>query len=158
MIIKNILVPVDFSTSADEAVKTAIKLAETLNAKIHLLHVEEDAYRIRQGHAFTVMDRELLPAIDAFHANMLRECTKKLNNFFHKIPEALRGREDVREGHPTDTILKYIVEQNIDLAVLGSHGQSNLTDALLGSTTDRLARKAPCSVLIVKDKNLKRSK
>ena len=52
-------------------------------------------------------------------------------------------------------ILKYIVEQNIDLVVLGSHGQSNLTDALLGSTTDRLARKAPCSVFIVKEKGRK---
>jgi len=51
-----------------------------------------------------------------------------------------------------EEILKFIDERQIDLVVLGSHGQSNIAAQRLGSTTEKIARKAPCSVYIVKER------
>lgn len=153
MVIKNILVPVDFSKFSNTMLATAIKIAESYKAKVHLLHIEEDLYRIQQGHELSVMDKASIPIIEGFHQTLLRECGKKLNEYLHRIPQAVRGSADMREGHPTEMILNYINENSIDLVVLGSHGESDLAAVLLGSTTDKLARKAPCSVFIVKDKS-----
>ena len=151
MKLKNILVPVDFSHSSSRVLKTAVDLAGAMDAKIHLLHVEEDVYRIREGHALSVLDRELVPIIDNFHATLLRECGVKLAALLKKLPDHLRGDAVTVEGHPTEVILTYIDEHNIDLEIVGKRGQSDIAGHSLGSTTEKIARKASCSVLIVKD-------
>ncbi len=151
MTIRKILVPVDFSPSVDRIIKAAITLATATAAKIYLLHVEEDVFRIKQGHVCTVMDRDFIPIIDKFHQTVLSECTSKLKDLLSKIPENLRGDTLIREGHPMEQILDYIREQSIDLVVIGSRGQSKFASQRLGSTTEKIARKAPCSVYIVKD-------
>ncbi len=151
MTIRKILVPVDFSPSVGTIIEAAITLATATAAKIYLLHVEEDVFRIKQGHVCTVMDRDFVPIIDKFHQTLLAECSSKLQGLLSKIPEEFRGDALTREGHAMEQILNYIREQDIDLVVIGSRGQSNIASQRLGSTTEKIARKAPCSVYIVKD-------
>ena len=59
----------------------------------------------------------------------------------------------VRDGKPTQEIVKLAEEINADLIVLASQGHHGLGGLLLGSTTDRLVNKAPCSVLVVREKS-----
>ena len=53
----------------------------------------------------------------------------------------------VRDGKPGHEIVKLAEELQIDLLVLASQGHHGFCDLLLGSTTDRVVNKAPCSVL-----------
>lgn len=149
----NILVAADFSKYSELLIKAAVKIGKGDECKIHILHVEEDLFRIKHGHALTCMDRELIPIIERYHSSMMCECSKKMKELVHKIPEDMRGESVILEGHAAESIINYVNEHKIDLLVIGSHGHTDLASMLLGSTTDKVSRKANCSVFIVRDKS-----
>jgi nucleotide-binding universal stress UspA family protein len=53
-------------------------------------------------------------------------------------------------GHPHQELTKYAVVQRMDLIVLGVRGHGLVETLLVGSTTDRVVREAPCPVLTVR--------
>jgi nucleotide-binding universal stress UspA family protein len=53
-------------------------------------------------------------------------------------------------GHPVHAIVALINEQQFDLLVVGFMGHTRLYEQIIGSTTERLVRLAPCAVLVVK--------
>ncbi len=54
------------------------------------------------------------------------------------------------EGHPAEEIIRAATRTHADLVILGSRGMTGLKSAFLGSVSRRVARHAPCSVLVVK--------
>ena len=70
-----------------------------------------------------------------------------------RLPAAfLKAECHVAEGHPVDEILRRITDQKIDLVVMGAHIGGAVSRFLLGSTSDAVLNHAPCSVLIVREK------
>ena len=55
-------------------------------------------------------------------------------------------------GRPFMEIINYAGKHRADLIVIATHGRGGLTRALLGSTTDKVVHKAPCPVLVVRQK------
>ena len=53
-------------------------------------------------------------------------------------------------GHVSEAIVRLLYERGFDLLVAGFMGHSQLYERIIGGTTDRLVRLAPCSVLVVK--------
>ena len=53
------------------------------------------------------------------------------------------------EGEPRTEILRALEQHPADLVILGSHGRSGLDRLMLGSVASTVARKAPCSVLVI---------
>jgi nucleotide-binding universal stress UspA family protein len=53
-------------------------------------------------------------------------------------------------GHPVPRIVEIVKQESFDLLIIGLMGQSALYERIIGSTTDRLVRLAPCAVLVVK--------
>jgi nucleotide-binding universal stress UspA family protein len=53
-------------------------------------------------------------------------------------------------AYAAETIVDYARAAGIDLIITGSHGRQGLSHALLGSVAERIARTAPCPVLIVR--------
>lgn len=62
----------------------------------------------------------------------------------------LEVRTEVAVGHPADQIIRYVKEQHSDMVVVGQKGKSMIEDWLMGSVSRRVARYAPCTVIIVK--------
>ena len=56
----------------------------------------------------------------------------------------------VRHGKPFLEIIRAARELEADVLVIGSHGQSGLSETLFGSTAEKVVRKAPCAVLVVR--------
>ena len=56
----------------------------------------------------------------------------------------------LRQGHAVDEIVRAATELATDLIVLGSHGHSAIARLLLGNVAERVARHAPCPVLLVR--------
>jgi nucleotide-binding universal stress UspA family protein len=54
-------------------------------------------------------------------------------------------------GRPADSITDYAQAERFDLIVMGTHGRTGLSHALLGSVAERVVRKAPCPVLTVRE-------
>jgi nucleotide-binding universal stress UspA family protein len=59
-------------------------------------------------------------------------------------------RSVVVRGHAADAIVRFAEGERVDLVVIGPHGHSRIARFFLGSTSDRVSRHCPCSVLIVK--------
>ena len=58
--------------------------------------------------------------------------------------------ELVVQGKPSAEIIRHAAENAVDMIVLGTHGKGMLDQALFGSTTERVVRRAPCPVLTVR--------
>ena len=61
-----------------------------------------------------------------------------------------RALTHVRHGKPFLEIIRAARELEADVLVIGSHGQSGLSETLFGSTAEKVVRKAPCAVLVVR--------
>jgi nucleotide-binding universal stress UspA family protein len=75
------------------------------------------------------------------------------------IPEEMRDDMDVEaiviQGIPFVEIISTSREKEIDMIVMGSHGRTGISHMMLGSVSEKVVRKAPCPVLIVRQPDQK---
>jgi len=139
--LERILLPTDFSECSERARSYACELAKRFTAELHLLHVAGPVM-IPAGYVGTIPDELLRPEQGA------REELEKWDD-----PEFEQAKGVVRSvtlGTAFVEIVRYAREHNADLIVIGTHGRSGLSHALLGSVTEKVIRKAPCPVLAVR--------
>jgi nucleotide-binding universal stress UspA family protein len=144
---KSILVPSDFSEYSDRALQKAIDLAREYKSRIYLLHV------IDEGLQQCVADYCLTPEVmEKMEIEDRAATQKRLEQQVSRIPDAagLDISYDIRKGYPAEEILKDQKEKNPDLIVIASHGRTGLLHNLLGSTTDKVLKRASCPVLLVR--------
>ncbi len=67
--------------------------------------------------------------------------------------EGINGevRTEVLSGHAGDELVKFAEKNDVDLIVIGSGRHSAVSRFLLGSTSESVARHAPCSTLVIRD-------
>jgi nucleotide-binding universal stress UspA family protein len=144
--LNRILVPVDFSPHSERAIRYATTLANKFGARVTLLHVVEDPFVTGawQAEAFVPNIPELL-----------NELIKGANAHMSELKKDLAAHGFVVEpivitGQPTRAIVEHAVTGAYDLIVMGTHGRTGLSHALLGSVAERVVQKAPCPVLTVR--------
>ena len=141
--LKSILVPLDFSETAQKALVYAFKFAEQFGAKITLLAVVEP---------FVSPDFAAFPLV--MEPDKVMRATKdRLDTLIKKtgLPAQLIEKTLVRHGSPFFEITEAARTLKVDMIVLTTHGYSGLKHILMGSTAERVVRHAPCPVLVVRD-------
>lgn len=148
LLLKKILVPLDFSRASIEAVRYAAGIAAEFGAEIHLVHVQsDDEFALAATAVGLLMNCDAAMRLAQKH---LRELPAK-----HEI----RFRIDhchVRCGRPFQEICKVADSIAADLIVLPTRGHSGLKRIMLGSTAERVVRYAKCPVLIPRGKDFRR--
>lgn len=144
----NILVPTDGSDTAEAAVDRAVDLAAKYDATVHALYVidvdavnyslgTEQVDRIRQGKLDDMPEvRDAADAATSYVAGAAATMS-------------VDAEEHVRAGQPARVIRNAIDDLDIDLVVMGSHGRSGISRALLGSVAEQVLRKTKIPVLVV---------
>lgn len=146
--ISKILVPTDFSDLSLQAVKYGREFAGTFGAQIHCLHVIDEAYQY-----WSAMGSESVPVgpavedLQSLAANHMHQFADEHLVGLDYVPVA-----KVVAGNPWAEIVQYALENTVDVIILATHGRGGLVHALLGSTAERVIRKAPCPVLVVREK------
>ena len=56
----------------------------------------------------------------------------------------------VKMGQPAKQILKYVEANDVDHVVMGTHGRDDLSHVLLGSVAEKVTRRSPVTVTVVK--------
>jgi nucleotide-binding universal stress UspA family protein len=138
----HVMCPIDFSVDSEYATEIAARLAHS-TGRITLAHVTEVPMMY-------LGDR---PVTDA-----MRELERKSAELSEKAAVLLRQKvtqpvtAKTREGRfPGAQLLHEIDEDpSIDLVVMGSHGRTGLSRALLGSVAEKIARHARCPVLVAR--------
>jgi len=136
----DVLVPTDGSTGADRAFERALDLAETYDARLHVLHVVDVSGDAGEFRPVTVLDD-------------LRERGENLTaDLADRAAES--GHDDVRtevvDGVPHRAILSYVEDNDVDLVVMGTHGRTGLRRYLLGSVAEKVVRLSDVPVLTVR--------
>ena len=141
---KRILLPVDGSEGTARAATVAYELAEITKGKIYILHV------INLGmvqQIATMSDADSLEVLTRYMVNgeRLLEGYRNAASEFNLEVELI-----LEQGLPSDKIIDIAVKKKVDVIVMGSSGATATTRGSLGSATERVVRKSPCAILIVK--------
>jgi nucleotide-binding universal stress UspA family protein len=143
MTTQHILVPVDFSGYAEQALEYAIGLARKLPARLTLLHV---IHMMPLGVADmgTALPYSYIQELEA-------EVQQRMETYRQRVQEAgLEGTVLVEPGTPFQSIVDTARDHHVDLIVMGTHGRTGLAHTFLGSVAEKVVRLAPCPVLVTR--------
>jgi len=148
---KRILFATDFSAHAEAAKQVAICLAQRDDKQLWALTVLEpvDEPLSMSSEPPEVAAKKWESVVRKVEQAMERKEERRLSRDVAEIEAAgVTVTKLVREGDPDKEIVAAAKEIGADLIVMGSHSQRNLWDVVLGSTTAKVAKAAPCPVLI----------
>lgn len=135
--IKKILVAIDRSAMAEEALKRAISIAKEKEAQLIVMHVVEPSF----------IESPFVRPIDE----------NKIKKEVKMRVEKLTSEEDieyvlfVESGSAAASISLKVKNLNVDLLVIGTHGKDDISSNYFGSTTLKLIQKTHIPVLVVKN-------
>ena len=174
---QHILVALDGSEQADNALNLATDLAGKYGAELLLLHVLSDKrlseaerrlaeveYLDELTGAADLADMREEPDPRALTLRLLRGSHALTYRFRQALGRRLmqtasrrakQGGVDaiqtlIEEGDPAETILRVATERDADLIVMGSRGLGSAKGLLMGSVSHKVAQLAPCTCITVK--------
>ena len=136
-----ILVAYDGSAGSERALAAAVQIARSQRADLWGLAVEDRLPRLAATVGEMEEEKELAGQFYKDHLEDARVLAADSGVALHAV---------VRPGHAAQTITEFAKEEGFDLIVLGHSGHSGVWANFLGTTTEKVSRHAPCSVLIVR--------
>ena len=139
---KKILVPIDFSEHATDALEVAAKIAKQQNASITVLHM------LGLSEAILTKDESQEYEEAMYYMNLAK---KRFKDFLDKpFLKGVKIHEMVQNYKIFGELNNVAREQHIDLIVMGSHGASGFNEFFVGSNTEKVVRTSDIPVLVVK--------
>lgn len=141
--LKKILYPTDFSSYAAAARPYAVELAKKFGAEIMIMNVlMSPSYAVSPEFAvdLTKIQKDMQTAAEA-NLEEVRKLVAK---------EGVPARTILEIGSPFAEIVHTAKSEKADLIVMATHGHGAVKHMLLGSTAERVVRKAPCPVLTIR--------
>jgi universal stress protein A len=135
---KHILVPIDFSVDSERAMENTLTIF---------------------GHAETITLVTVCETLSNRHAEMGAEIdeimTRNIKSETDIFLKKYEGRHKniqsiIKKGHASTQILAAAKDLKVDLIVMGSQGRSSIARVFFGSTTYDVARKASCSIFVIR--------
>jgi len=145
-----ILVPTDFSATAQKAIDSAALIARKSGASITLLHVIEGP----SPHSFSVAgETDVKKTLDDIYVIKLMPIVKEQlaaiagNDTYSDLTIDYK----VEIGNAYHTIIEKVEEYDCDLIVMGTQGSTGLDEWLIGSNTEKVARITKHPLIAVKN-------
>lgn len=139
---KTILVPTDFSSSAENALFFASLLAKKQHAKLIMLHAFQLPVPIAEI-SYNILHEEKENKKKEINAKLLLERDKIKN------AEAINVEFLSIEGFAKDVILDFSNNKTIDYIIMGTNGAGKHTSGMFGSTASHIIEKANCPVIAI---------
>jgi universal stress protein A len=143
-----ILVPTDLSACSTRALHEAHGFAVAFSATVDLLYVWSLPTLVAPESLITGMGINEQPLLDWIRGSA-RELLTKFENEAKSAGIAV-GASFCEPGDPATSIVERAASGAYDLLVLGTHGRTGFSHALLGSVAEKVVRRAPCPVLTVR--------
>jgi nucleotide-binding universal stress UspA family protein len=135
---RRILVPHDFSQSADAALDLAVDLAAAQGARLEVLHVAEPFHPPSEVAAWLRDEQHIGSQLKRLEEVVAARIGRRRVSFRCKVVV----------GYPVDTILE--AARDADLIVMATLGRSGLPHLLIGSVAERVVRHATKPVLTLR--------
>jgi nucleotide-binding universal stress UspA family protein len=143
-IIDRILVPVDFSDHAREALRAAKEWAALYGASIDALHVVAERIQpaFYAGGVRSIYDMQ--PDIEQKMLDRLEAFVEETDGPDTEV------RPHVAVGNAAPDIVDFVESEDIDLVAMSTHGHTGLDRFLLGSVAEKIVRHVHCPVVTMK--------
>ncbi len=131
----------------ENAVNYGILISKKFGSTLFILHVMENPFRCYQGWNLSA------PALtlEGGHEELLYQTKKELDAIIDaEHMNGIKIRELIRTGEPAKIILQVAEEENIDLIIMSAHEEGRLEHFLFGYKNEKIIRKLPCPILLVK--------
>ena len=147
--IKKIMVAVGFSEYAEGIFNYADKLAAKLGAELIVANIINS----RDVEAVTTITNM---GYDLDSERYIKELKEERRGAFEAIAKSASLPKDsikliLQVGNPIDELLKIILDENVDLVVMGVKGRTDLEHILIGSVAEKLFRRSPVTVISYRD-------
>ena len=142
--IKNIVVPTDFSELSLRAFNYAKDLAETMDAKIHLITVIDNTPPMLSKHDKTVSESVMMDSVEQQAKKQMAELAEEIND-----DADIDIIQVIRKGVDYEEIVKYSNESHADLIILATHGRTGVLHTVLGSVAEKVIRYSKRPVLVI---------
>lgn len=141
---KQLLVPLDGSALAEEALVHARNLAAQFGSEVILFRVVVSPYAIAAPDL-------ILAGYDAADENFAKVAQEYLDGVAAALQAAgLQASSRICEGPVAEAILDHATDAGVDMIVMSTHGRGGLSRWVYGSVADRVLQAAPCPVLLVR--------
>jgi len=145
---KKILVPTDFSDTAEHALKIAAQLAKKHNSEIYLLHMLE-------------LPLQLIDPVGGGSSQNLPESIFFMKLAHQRIAKLMarpylkdiKDHETVMFHQAFEGIMEVSAEYKCDTIIMGSHGASGFKEMFIGSNTEKVVRSSTIPVLVIKNEH-----
>lgn len=142
--VKRILVVSRDTKYCRKAVHYGVSLSRKYKAELYVIHVVHDPF-IFGGWNLPI------PSLQEEYKKLLKEAREELHTIIDlEKKKGMPIKELIKEGKPTEEILKVVKEENIDLVIMLAHEEGHLEHFLFGRSNEEIIRRMPCSVLLVK--------
>jgi len=141
---KRILVPTDFSKTAEHALKVAAQIARLNNSEIIVLHMLD----LPQNESDAVIAGSTIPEVMLYKNKVAERLDRLIGSDYLKgiTVSKIISFEKAFEG-----ILEISKKNKIDFIVMGSTGTTGLHEVFIGSNTEKVVRSAEVPVLVIKN-------
>jgi len=145
LVLRDILVPVDFEPASYHALAQARDLPRTFGARLHVLHILEDTFALPAGAE---------GAVSGF-PHLRRQIEEDARSRLNELLTAEDRQADANAvaliaASPSTAIVRYAKEILADLIVMGTHGRTGKPLGAIGSVAEQVVRTAECPVLIMR--------
>lgn len=139
--IDKILIPYDFSETADLSLEHAVFMAKLMKAEITLLHIVETvSFTSAISHALSGFEQKIESTTNEKLEILAREIHIKSGITLHVRTEV---------GRIYKKICSVAKEIEADIIIMGTHGVSGYEKFSVGTNTSRVVQESPCPVLSV---------
>jgi nucleotide-binding universal stress UspA family protein len=145
--IKKMAFSTDFSENANQAFDLAFDLAKKYGARLYLLHVVPPLVFPSPTMEEFISEQANYQFIEQV---IQRSAEQMESSYVQRMGDYRNVQIRVLSGHPASEILNFIEQEHLDLVVMGTHGFTGLAHFFLGSTAEKVVRRANCSVLTVR--------
>jgi nucleotide-binding universal stress UspA family protein len=149
--VKKILITTDFSEYSLSGLRYVLSMDEFSSAEIFLLHVVHDVILVATYPNVDLHSETIMRDSEA-HAK--HHLSGIVSEQFHNVSKI---HEYIRRGEPSQEIIRFAEEEDVDLIVMATHGRTGLAHVLLGSIAERVVRHSPVPVLTVKPDEMRMS-
>lgn len=143
--LRRILAATDFSPRANMAVRRAARVAHEHRAALHLLHVAKPRPTIALAGGGGARSDAAHERGQGNAESKLRAVAGLLHSHF-----GIDVAFEIRLGQPHEEIAEHAHQCDVDLIVVGAHGEHFIADLLLGATASRLVRLTAKPVLVAR--------
>jgi nucleotide-binding universal stress UspA family protein len=143
--LKRILVVSWATKNCQKAVHRGISLARKYNAELTILHVIHNPFGLKGWNVPVIF------SLEEEYKNMFKEAKNDLDRIISlEKGKGLPIKEIIREGEPTEEILKVISEEKIDLLISLHYEEWRFDHFLFCRPIEKLIHQMPCSIMLVR--------